>query len=351
MRSTTKNCSSLNLEPFLCLALAAALAACGGELVTNDGGAAEGGSPSNGGTTNNGGGTNEGGSGAEGGAGGGTTDGGGGGGTEGCDDPDTCEYDLETTCMGEPANDPTNLPACPAELCPGGGLGRCIPTTLVPKDSVALLADCSETQKCVPDSAIMRDGLFTAPTCEFGPGYEGRCLSTCIPDVASQIDLLPQDICAPDERCAPCTDPFTGEDTGACTLSCDQGPTLPPKTFPACCEDLGGGKCVPADVVGEESAATLDPEECEGLGETGSVCVPDVITDAHLQGQPFVATSCTTNLLVQLGGGSAQGGCLPRCIPEVNDTAGLAQDGCPDQTYRCVPCTNGGASTGACEPQ
>lgn len=335
--------------------LLVAVSACGGgELRIDDGAGGQGGE---GGTPSPGGGPADGGAGAAGGNGGegaagGPSDGGTGGGEGGrgsCDDPATCEYDLETTCRGEPAFDPSNLPACDAALCPGGGIGHCVPTSLVPADTVALLADCSGTTKCVPDDAIERNGLFTAPTCESVAGYEGRCLSTCIPAVADQVELLPQSSCDPDERCAPCYDPFTGADTGACSLSCDPGPAEPAATFPRCCEDLGGGACVPIQMVGEEAAADLDADECASLNADDSVCVPDVITAAHLQGELFTATSCTTNLLVQLGGGSAAGGCLPKCIPEVNDTAGLTQESCPED-FNCVPCTRNGTSTGACDP-
>lgn len=336
------------------LAILVGLCACGGgELRTTDGGAGgNGGAPPDGGSPSDGGAGGMGGSGAGGSGAGGQAEGGSGGegGKASCDDPATCEYDLETTCLGEPAFDPTNLPNCDAALCPGGGIGRCVPTSLVPEETVALLADCSGTTKCVPDYAVERGGLFTAPTCESVGGYEGRCLSTCIPAVAAQIGLLPQSTCNPDERCAPCYDPFDGTDTGACSLSCDTGPANPPETFPRCCEDLGGGACVPIAVVGEGAAEDLDADECETLEADDSVCVPDVITAAHLQGQLFTATSCTTNILVQVGGGSAAGGCLPKCIPEVNDTAGLAQDGCPED-FNCVPCTRNGTSTGACEPQ
>lgn len=252
--------------------------------------------------------------------------------------------------MGVPAVDPANLPTCSADLCPERGAGRCVPIALIPADSVDLLASCDADNKCVPDFAVETNGLFTPPSCASVAGYEGRCLSTCVPAVAEQVDMLPQSSCAVGERCAPCYDPFDGTDTGACSFSCDPGPAGPPETFPLCCQDLGGGACVPVEIVGQDAASGLDANECNQLGAGGSVCVPDVITQAHLAGMPFEADSCTTNVLVQVGGGSAAGGCLPRCIPEVNGTAGLTQETCPAEFY-CVPCTKNGTSTGACDPQ
>ncbi len=267
-----------------------------------------------------------------------------------CDDPATCEYDLDTTCAGQPAADPEAFPACPTNVCAGGA--HCVPTAAIPADQAALLADCDASAKCVPDALIETGGLFTPPTCTSVAGAEGRCTSVCLPDVAAQAELLPQDVCAASERCVPCYDPFDGTETGACRLSCDGGPTEPPKTFAKCCAEKGGGTCLPVALVGEASAAQLDDEECvKDLGEEGSVCVPDAIYAAHAQGQLYQPEPCETGFFVQLAGASEEGGCLPECIPEVDDAPFVGQEDCAEG-FACVPCVDqNGEVTGACSPQ
>lgn len=267
----------------------------------------------------------------------------------GCDDPATCIYDLDTTCAGEPANDPELFPTCPTEVCGGGA--HCVPSAALPADQLDLLADCDGSSKCVPDILIKTNGNFIPPTCRSVNNAEGRCLSSCLPDVAAQSALLPVDTCLADERCVPCYDPVTGESTGACEQSCDTGPVEPPVSFVSCCAEEGGGTCLPIALVGEESAARLDAEECAALGQAGTVCVPNVLYAAHAQGQLYNPDECETGFFAQFFGASAEGACLPLCIPEVSDQFGLSQSNCVDG-FQCVPCTDqNGANTGACQPQ
>lgn len=261
-----------------------------------------------------------------------------------CDDPSTCEYDLETTCGGQPVIDPASLPNCPESVCASGG--HCVPSGLVPADQKGDLAECAGDALCVPDRLIERGGLATAPSCAAFGGGEGRCLSTCLPAVAYKAALLSRDVCAADELCVPCFDPFDGTDTGACAISCDSGPTQPAKTLPSCCSDKGGGTCVPSTFAGE-GADKLDEEECEGLGALGSVCVPSQILDAHLVGVPFNPVECETGAFIQSLGLGSEGGCLPECIPIV-DALPVSQSNCSDG-FKCVPCVDlDGDGTGAC---
>jgi hypothetical protein len=265
--------------------------------------------------------------------------------TQSCDDEATCEYDLETSCAGRPVADPSVLPTCPASVCSEGG--HCVPAVAVPADQRSLLASCGGGSLCVPDMAIERGGLFTAPSCDSIGGAEGRCLSACIPSVAYRAHLLPQAGCGASERCVPCYDPFDGTDTGACTVSCDPGPAEPKRTLPACCADKGGGTCVPAALVGPDEADRLDADECAGLGIGDAVCVPDVILQSFLAEVPFTAVECTTGDLVQSLGLGAEGGCLPECIPIV-DALPVTQETCGDG-FKCVPCVDlDGDGTGAC---
>ena len=42
-------------------------------------------------------------------------------------------------------------------------------------------------------------------------GAEGRCLSTCLPAIASEAELLPQSVCPTGTRCAPCYNPTAAD--------------------------------------------------------------------------------------------------------------------------------------------
>lgn len=266
----------------------------------------------------------------------------------GCDDPSTCQYDLETTCAGQPRANPSSFEACPTDICGGGG--HCVPSAAVPADQLDLLAHCDSTTVCVPDTFIERGGLVIPSTCtsDIGGG-EGRCLSSCLPDVSRKADLLSSSGCGSGELCVPCYDPFSGAATGACELSCDAGPTQAAKTLPKCCQDQGGGTCVPTNLVDGEQADRLDDEECPELGAANSVCVPNPILQAHLVGVQFNPVECVTGDLIQSLGLGSEGGCLPECIPIV-DAIPVTQENCPNG-YKCVPCDVGGQETGACEPQ
>jgi hypothetical protein len=108
------------------------------------------------------------------------------------------------------------------------GDGRCLAKAAVPEDARDLLAPCVNADElCVPGPFIAAAGSFLVEECRSVGDTEGRCLSLCIPQVADQADFLPQTTCADTERCAPCYDPRTGEDTGACNQGCDTGPTEP----------------------------------------------------------------------------------------------------------------------------
>jgi hypothetical protein len=267
-----------------------------------------------------------------------------------CDDPETCVYDC-----AEPAVDPTTLPACPAQWCPGAA--HCVQAALVSAEEKELLRGCDDaaTSYCVPDEAIETEGNFVAASCDSLSGFEGRCLSLCLPDIAAQADSLPQGTCPETHRCAPCYDPFTGVDSGACAISCDPGPAEPPATFPTCCMAGGTdiGHCVPSAAVPPEDATNFGQEACAA----DNLCVPDVFGIGPFcpqapTGSPFqTGELCTTSALAQLlGGASAEGVCLPSCMPEVAAApAVVGQEGC-SADHKCVPCAQNGAPTGACEP-
>ncbi len=261
---------------------------------------------------------------------------------KGCGGPDdeepvplACPYD------GPPLIDPNQFPACPA--CSAGG-AHCLPNDMVPGDQGDQLGDCDADSKCVPDEFIASMGKHVPATCASLAGAEGRCLSRCLPEVAEQADRLPQSSCPLDEVCVPCFDPLTGEDTQACTQSCDPGPANSPFVFPPCCE--GRGTCVPPESI------TAQGEDPSQLGQDvcpdspALLCVPDVMLEGDYQAQ-----SCNTGFFFTFlfGDEYGPGACMPDCIPAV-DSIFLGQNGCADG-MKCAPCLDplAGGSSGACD--
>jgi hypothetical protein len=262
----------------------------------------------------------------------------------------TCPY------TGPPLIDPTMFPAC----TPACGGAHCVPAAIVPAADQSQLAPCTDMGNpgfCAPDSFIASAGNAVPKTCTSVAGAEGRCLSTCLPAVAAEATLLPQDVCAADERCAPCFNPVSTDPTmptGACSLACDKPanpptiincpytgpPLLDPTKLPPC--DNGGcsgAHCLPAAQVPPSVQSQL--AMCNG--GTG-FCTPDnVISTAD----NFIPKTCDP-----FPGSGAPGRCLSSCLPAVQmEAAGgtLVETGCNPGEY-CVPCNDpfNGTSTGAC---
>ena len=241
------------------------------------------------------------------------------------------------TCPGPASLDPSGFPPC--TLCEGSA--HCVPSAAVPPNFVDQLQDCPDAagSKCVPDDLIATAGQFLFKTCTSLLNAEGRCVPTCIKQVASQKDRLPVDVCQASERCAPCFDPTTGQPTGACNAGCDTGPVNPtPVTFSKCCSDLGS--CVPRALVPTELQSSLGQDSCT---DATTLCAPN--TFIGTTGSPIVCQS----LLVQ-DGKYAEGRCVPTCVPQVQRQANqLPQDVCA-AGEKCAPCYNpiDGVSTGSC---
>ncbi len=111
------------------------------------------------------------------------------------------------------AMDPETLISC-------GDHCRVFAESLVGEDVRHYLAKCSPGFLCAPDRDIALGGHQQLP-CTSILDLEGRCLAKCLPAVAPVAILLEKDVCWPGEVCVPCKNPFTNEDTGACTLSGD----------------------------------------------------------------------------------------------------------------------------------
>ena len=243
----------------------------------------------------------------------------------------------------------SDAPAAPArrfaECC--GAAGSCVPRELLS----GRLAD-GELERLAADSCSERDALCVprawleaeAPvvsSCRSTAGREGRCLPACLPDVAPRAGMLPQSSCQGGEVCAPCFDPISAEDTGACNLGSDR-PAAPAQPFAACCE--AHGRCVPgealADAVSSADRMRLAADSCS---ERDALCVPQAWLDAASSGARVRPVACRAP-------GDLEGRCLPSCLPELAEQRdGLEQRSCAAHEL-CVPCFNplNGGETGAC---
>ena len=244
--------------------------------------------------------------------------------------------DEDAGCMPpEMPLDVSRFPKCSEEICPAQD-SVCFPIStlraIASQETINLLADCDPMTKCVPVELASAAGRSLLTKCKSINGVEGRCTSTCVPQVAQQISLLPKDVCTGSDLCAPCYDPRTGEDTLACRQGCDPGPTEEPKTFDKCCSDRG--LCVPPELAASQ-AKNLNQDTCA----TGTLCAPTELTDPT-----FKAKMCAS-----IDG--AEGRCISTCVggavAKQRDrlpTAGCGMD------ELCAPCFDPitGEDTGAC---
>lgn len=253
---------------------------------------------------------------------------------------------------GPPVVDPTTFGPCG----PACAAAHCLPAALVPDEQQGLLAVCPDKNGgqgyCVPDKAIASGGNFIPKTCTSLAKAEGRCLSQCLPMVSDEAAILPRDVCDKDEYCVPCTDPTTGKDTGACTQSCDPGPTkkpvvltcpydgppvIDPKKFPACKPACGGAHCIPDAFVPDAQKDLL--ASCPG-----GYCLPDDLT----AGAGFaVPDTCKSTA-------GAEGRCVSTCLPQIAAQKDMLPQSTCAANERCAPCfnptgVNPKLSTGACD--
>ena len=276
------------------------------------------------------------GSGGAGGAGGAGT-----GGRGGAAASDDAGVDDEDAGAGEcvPLENPLNVGGfakCSESVCPAQD-SVCVQRTFlgelkISEASINLLADCDALSKCVPKTLAEQAGRALLTKCKSLVGAEGRCLSSCVPQVALQSAQLPKDVCTGTDLCAPCFDPRTGEETGACSQGCDKGPTEPPKTFPSCCGDRG--LCVPPALAADQ-AKNLVRDTCD----SASLCSPTELTDPT-----FKPKACASL-------DNAEGRCLSTCIggPVAAQRGRLPTAGCGMDEV-CAPCFDPitGEDTGAC---
>jgi hypothetical protein len=231
---------------------------------------------------------------------------------------------------------PTEPPKRFADCC--SGVSRCVPSTLVDSDDRSRLSrdTCKDREAlCVPEALAKDPSSFVPDTCKSLGGLEGRCLPACLPELAPDVDRLPTAGCPKEHVCAPCSDPWTGEPTGACKLGADPGPSRKSARFASCCGELG--RCLPRDLVARDDRERFATDSCS---DEQALCVPE----RWARDPDYVPTSCRSL-------GDREGRCLPECLPDVQKRGDELQRGSCDENERCVPCFDPltGDDTGACK--
>jgi len=200
---------------------------------------------------------------------------------------------------------------------------------------VTLLAACDGTSACVPEQIVVQAENLLLRGCTSIAGSEGRCASLCIPAASNLSAYLPQDVCAPTERCVPCFSPNDGTDLGICGLGCDPGPTGAPFVFGTCCG--GAGRCAPSSALPPDTAKNLGQESCQ----SGELCVPG----APISNPAYRFPCCMTGL-----NNTVSGICAPACVIDQTTLGRSLTPGTCGGGDKCVPCANPltGQPTGGC---
>jgi hypothetical protein len=249
----------------------------------------------------------------------------------GCDKPAKPPVILTCPWTGPAVIDPSVLPAC-SPACTGA---HCLPSQYVPTADQAMLATCTGGF-CTPDPMIQTAGDYVPPTCTAfaGTASEGRCLSTCLPQVQTQAAQLHQHSCAAGDLCAPCYDPFSGADTKACRSSTCDAPANPAYTFPTCCPFNGAdqGTCVPTENLSSSQQGNLSQLTCP----TGLLCVPDEFLPTGSGGQ-----GCSASIILPYSGT-----CISNCA-KLGVGGVFPQGNCPDN-HKCIPCNFAPAGSKGC---
>jgi hypothetical protein len=241
-----------------------------------------------------------------------------------CYDPRTSEDTL--ACRQGCDRGPTQPPKPFDRCCSDRGL--CVPPALAGSQAKNLNKEaCTGDTLCAPKE--LADLMYKPKSCDSIDNGEGRCISTCVGGaLGAQKDRLPTAGCASDEICAPCYDPVTGEDTGACTINGDK-PQKTKYVFQKCCgQDVG--VCVPPALAGSQ-ADVLRQETCP----SGKLCAP-------------VKKAADPKYKFQTCTGLGEGVCINSCIVDPTEAAILPRASCANGEV-CAPCSLLGAPTGACD--
>jgi hypothetical protein len=250
-----------------------------------------------------------------------------------------------TLCMGAmPTVRMTQVATCTADKCTGA---HCVPLDQIPMGTdTGQLAKCQDGSFCTPDDYIATQGKFLVKTCTSLDGAEGRCISTCVPEVAKKLDELPKDVCADSERCTPCWNPIDGTDTKACSQGCDKGPPATKVVFASC--GMGKGLCVPKTALPMDLRDIIPVDTCA----TDHGCAPTEKVKDLSYNFPMCTPSGLAGTLGMANMAGQKGGCIPAYLLGSMSSV-LMSDGCAGGDL-CAPCTNplstptANAPTGAC---
>lgn len=243
-----------------------------------------------------------------------------------CYDPRSAE--ATGACSLSPGDAPVEPPMPYPECC--NGAARCVPRSQLGGLDSSLIGTlgCEAVGALCLPSEWVEDPSFVPPTCESTAELEGRCISTCFPQVAAEAEALPVGRCGSGERCAPCFDPWSGDSTGVCETPNDPGAVDPPFVFPRCCIESGTpkGTCLPIDLIPIEVGSILPALDCPA----GNLCAPD--RTVRPPSPPGLgACGYTLGDFVTIAGV-----CMPTCfIPA--DLVAAGQPSCVDADL-CVPC-------------
>jgi hypothetical protein len=117
-----------------------------------------------------------------------------------CFDPVSGEPSGACSLRGDPG--PIGRPRPLAQCC--GGVGRCVPASLLRTEGMQLVREActSADDVCAPAALVANPGAML-PRCTSLVGGPGGCVPSCLLDGLASI-VLSQDVCAYEERCVPC---------------------------------------------------------------------------------------------------------------------------------------------------
>jgi hypothetical protein len=160
----------------------------------------------------------------------------------------------------------------------GNGMGHCYDASKTSIHSQDVPACKKAGEICVPDKTLLAGGK-KPKSCQFlGGKLKGACSSLLLAELAKHKDEVTQENCDADERCTPCDDPRTGENTGTCDpdgvheKACVGGPEG--QAGETCCH--ASGVCMDREAVPADSRDDLDRDSCS---KSNQLCAPLAMSD------------------------------------------------------------------------
>ncbi len=244
--------------------------------------------------------------------------------------------------------------------------GTCVPGDVFPEQFQNKLAEgiCDTGDLCVPNYFMDPSYDPSQFVCTSLEGFEGRCASTCLPEVSGNANRFPQDICPHNFLCATCYNPANGDLTGNCEVNGDEPNTdAGANMFSECCQVTNGemrGVCVPDQYIPvpvDAGPGYLDQvlliDSCGA--DAGMHCVFDKMAanplnpelpicnaHGHCYNQDGIGIAiaqvggvCTPECVL---GGDAGAGPMPPGSTPGWQTADVDDDDCIENEEICAPC-------------